>query len=318
MKLFKNLFFYRIGAGFVFDLGASEQKLAACEFHPCGATQQKAIGWTPPREVNGAMIESIGWHWIAKLTTEVKTVPAQALSRRVDELADQILKTTGRKPGKKERKELKEQALLELLPMAFPRTFSSLVWIDPEARMLVIEASGIAKADDVATALVKTIPTMEVQQLQTQASPAGCMAAWLTDGEPPALFTIDRECSLVSCDEQRSMVKYGRHRLDTEDVRQHILTGKVPTSTALTWRDRISFLLCDTLQLKKLSFLDVVFEATKGDQQADAFDANMAIAMGELSQLIPELVDALGGEQVPGAGDAEAAKATGDESEPWA
>nr|MBP6226206.1 recombination-associated protein RdgC [Rhizobacter sp.] len=44
-------------------------------------------------------------------------------------------------------------------------------------------------------------------------------------------------------------------------------------------------------------FLDVVFEGRlRADKQDDAFDADAAIATGELVQLIPELIDALGGE----------------------
>lgn len=301
MKLFKNLFFYRIGGAYTFDLATVELQLAACDFHPTGPTQQKAIGFVPPREVNGPMVESIGGQWVAKLKIETRAVPGHTLNRRVDEIAAEIEQTTGRKPGKKQRKELKEQALLELLPMAFTKESAALVWIDPDARMLVVEASSINKADDIASTMVRALATMELRAIHTKASPAGCMAAWLTDGVPPAGFSIDRECSLVSCDEQRSVVKYGRHNLDTDNVREHLKHGKVPTSVALTWRERISFLLCDTLQLKKVSFLDVVFEGSKGDQQADAFDADMAIATGELSELIPDLLEALGGEAVAGA-----------------
>ena len=108
------------------------------------------------------------------------------------------------------------------------------------------------------------------------------MAAWLSDGQPPAGFTIDRECELKSSDEQKSVVRYARHRLDTEEVRQHILTGKTPTRLAMTWNDRVSFVLTEGLQLKKISFLDGVFEGRLADGD-EGFDANAAIATGELA-----------------------------------
>jgi len=57
----------------------------------------------------------------------------------------------------------------------------------------------------------------------------------------------------------------------------------------------VSFVLTEGLQLKKLAFLDVVFEGASSDKD-DGFDADAAIATGELSKLLPDLIDALGGE----------------------
>ena len=93
-----------------------------------------------------------------------------------------------------------------------------------------------------------------------------------------------------------------RHALDTDEVRQHIALGKLPTWLAMTWNDRASFVLTDAMQIKKLAFLDVVFEGAEAGPEVgadDGFDANTAIATGELRQLIPELLEALGGEMAP-------------------
>jgi recombination associated protein RdgC len=92
------------------------------------------------------------------------------------------------------------------------------------------------------------------------------------------------------------VVRYARHALDIDEVRQHLTSGKRPTRLAMTYQDRVSFLLTDTLQLKKISFLDVVFEGRDKGDKDEAFDADAAIATGELSQLIPALIEGLGGE----------------------
>jgi recombination associated protein RdgC len=299
--MLKNLVIYCIASDSELQHGAIEEALCNAAFTPCLATQQKSFGWITPRGAeHGAFVEVIDGQWIMKFMTEQRVVPGSVLSRRVDEIAEQVEQTTGRKPGKKLRKELKDQALLELLPMAFTKRASTTVWINPKARLLIVGAPSLGKADDIASAFVKTVSgSIALQQIHTNASPAACMAAWLTDGIPPAGFSIDRECELKSCDEIRSVVKYGRHRLDTEEVRQHILTGKVPTKLAMSWRDRISFVLSDTLMLKKITLLDVVMEGAK--KCDEAFDADVAIFTGEVRQLIPELLDALGGELVAGA-----------------
>jgi recombination associated protein RdgC len=118
----------------------------------------------------------------------------------------------------------------------------------------------------------------------------------LTTGEAPQGFSVDRECELKSADEMKSVVRYARHALDIDEIRAHIATGKVPTQLALTWQGRVSLLLTDAMQIKKIAFLEGVFEGGKPGKD-EAFDADAAIATGELSKLIPDLIDALGGEQ---------------------
>jgi recombination associated protein RdgC len=133
------------------------------------------------------------------------------------------------------------------------------------------------------------------------------MSHWLAAQEPPVGFTVDRECELKSADEEKAVVRYARHPLDIEEVQAHIAAGKLPTKLALTWDDRVSFMLTEGLQLKKIAFLDTVFEGSKADD--GGFDTDVAIATGELSKLLPDLVEALGGEADSGIATAAAAVA---------
>ncbi len=119
------------------------------------------------------------------------------------------------------------------------------------------------------------------------------MAHWLLTQEAPVGFSIDRQCELKAVDESKSVVRYGRHPLDIDEVKQHVEHGKLPTKLALTWDDRVSFLLADNLQLKKINFPDSVLDQA-GDE--DSFDTDVAIATGELAKLIPDLIEVLGGE----------------------
>jgi recombination associated protein RdgC len=48
------------------------------------------------------------------------------------------------------------------------------------------------------------------------------------------------------------------------------------------------------LQIKKLAFLDTVFEGKSADD--GGFDTDLAIATGEITRLLPDLLEALGGE----------------------
>ena len=298
--MFKNVMVYRIGEGWRPSLAQIEQALDAERFVPCGASQDKAIGWTEPRgEAHGPLIEAVNGHRILKLKIETKGVPSAVVARKAKERSAQIEMTEGRKPGKKEMKDIKEDVKMSLMPMAFSKESSVLVWIDPATHLMVMDAGSQAKADEVVTMLVKSFVGLNMTLINTQISPQAAMASWLMTQELPVAFSVDRECELKSADESKSVVRYVRHPLDTDEVKQHVQGGKLPTRLALTWQGRVSFSLTEALQLKNITFLEGVFEATSAEKD-EGFDADVALATGELCQLLPDLFEALGGEMALG------------------
>lgn len=297
--MFKTLNIYRIAPGWVPELTAMASRVRFFPFTPCGPTQDKSVGWVPPRnEANGALVESVAGQRILRLRIETKSVPSAVVKKKAQEAADHIEATTGRKPGKKEMRELKEDALMALLPKAFEKQSDVWVWIDPSAGLLCTDASSQGKRDEVETALVNAFPDLGLRMLQTTVSPQTAMTQWLTEEDPsdwPSAFSIERACELVSCDEEKSVVKFNRHNLVTDEVREHISQGKLPKWTAMSFAGRIGFVLTENLALRKIEFLEGVFDGRDANA-ADGFDADVALATGELKVLIPALVEALGGE----------------------
>lgn len=294
--MFKNLIMYRIGPDWRATAAEVEACLQDAHFIECGPSQDKSLGWIEPRGADhGPLLEVVANQWLMKLMTETRALPASVVKRKVDERVAQIEASTGRKPGKKETRDLKDDIRLELLPMAFTKQASTMVWIDRKANLLLIDAGSQARADDVVTLLVQRLPGLALTLVNTQVSPSAAMADWLVSQEAPQGFSVDHACELKAADESKAVVRYTRHALDTDEVKQHIEGGKMPTRLALTWIDRVSLVLTEGLQLKKLAFLDVVFEGTTAGKD-DGFDADVAIATGELQKLLPALLAALGGE----------------------
>ncbi|MEI8168595.1 MAG: recombination-associated protein RdgC [Rhodoferax sp.] len=296
--MFKNVIMYRIGAGWSATVADIETSLDSARFVECGASQEKSIGWTEPRgEAHGPLVESVAGQFILKLKIETRALPGSVITKKANERVAHIETTTGRKPGKKEIREIKDDIKLELMPLAFSKESSVWVWIDPEALLLVIDAGSQARADEVVTMLVKCLSGLAVALIDTKVSPTAAMSEWLITQEPPAGFTVDRECELKAADESKAVVRYTRHPLDTDEVREYVESGKLPTRLALTWDSRVSFMLTEGLQIKKLAFLDVVFDGASTGKD-DGFDADTAIATGELRKMLPDVLAALGGEVV--------------------
>ncbi len=291
---------YRLAPHWSASPAEIEDKLQQARFVECGATQPRSAGWVEPREVaNGPLIEVVDGQWLLMLMVEQKVLPGAVVKRQVEALDAKVEQQTGRKPGKKQLRELKDQAQLDLLPMAFTKRAAMRVWIAPAERLLMIDAGSSAKADEVLTQLTKSLPGLSAQLINTALSPAAAMAEWLSSGEAPSGFSIDRDCELKAAEGEKPAVRYARHALDIDEIRGHIAAGKQPTRLALTWQGRVSFVLTEAMQIKKLAFLDGVFEGRKAKKD-EAFDADAAIATGELAPLLGDLIDALGGEEAIG------------------
>ncbi len=290
---------YRIAPGWAMEVEAMEAALAKMPFQPCGATQPESYGWAPPRgQAHGALVELVAGQRILRFMHESKAVPGSVVKRRLEERCAQIEEKEGRKPSRKESRELRDEIVQELLPMAFARTASVLVWLDLDQGRLVLDCASTGKADTLVSALVECLAGLQVSLLNTQVSPQAAMTQWLTGNadEWPAHFAPGREVELKSGDEMNSVVKFTRHPLDDEEMKRHIAQGKLPTQLALDWDGRVSFVLTEGTQLKKLTFLDGVFEEQAGAEDNGGFDSDVAIATGELAALITDLTTALGGE----------------------
>ena len=302
--MFKNLSLYRIGPDWAPTLQDIETALEPQRFAPCSASQDKSVGWIEPRGMaHGPLAESVQGQWLLRLRIESKSVPGGVVRQALDERVAQIEASTGRKPGKKEKRELQDEIVLALLPQAFPRQASVLVWIDLTQRRLMLDTTSQGKADEAISALLKALPGLQVSPVQTQTSPQAAMTEWLLAASPedwPATLCVERECTLKSTGEDAASIRYVRHPLANDDVRKHVTEGKLPTRLALSWDGRVAFVLTETLQLCKVQFLDGVMDSSDKDSTEDRFDADVVLATGLLSPLLDSLLAALGGQMHPG------------------
>jgi recombination associated protein RdgC len=294
---FKNLQIYRLSAPWAMTPEQMEECLAPLAFAPCTSLDMQSQGWISPRD-NGMLVHTVNKQMLLQLGTEKKLLPATVINQVSKARAAELEEQQGFKPGRKQMKELKEQVADELLPRAFSIQSSTSVWIDPVNGWLVVDAASPAKADEVFKALLKSMDQLPLGTLRVQQSPVAAMTDWLAADEAPSGFTVDQDTELRATGEGKATVRYVRHTLEADDVRRHIAAGKQCTRLALTWADRVSFVLTESLTVKRVTPLDVLKEnadtATQNDDER--FDTDFALMTGELAKLMGDLVQALGGE----------------------
>jgi len=295
---FKNLKIYRLVADWTVSAEELQAMLARHAYQPNNELQTQNLGWVPVRE-SGSLVHAVGGQWLLAARAEKKLLPASVINQFARAQAQEIEAQQGYKPGRKQMKEIKERVTEELLPRAFSLWRDTYVWIDPVNRWLVIDAAATAKADEILSLLSKSVSPFPAEPLYTAQSPVAAMTAWLAAGEAPANFTIDQDTELRAADDSRAAVRYVKHSIATDDVARHIADGKQCVRLALTWADRVSLTLTDSLVLKRITALDVLREGDTGMAANDdeRFDTDMALMTGELARLLEDLLAALGGEK---------------------
>lgn len=271
---------------------AALDQLPLLAFKPCGPTEPVSVGFVPPRgHAFGPLTELVAGVSVLKVCIETRVLPASVLRDRVQTMATAIEQETGRKVGAKRRRELKDEALLELLPLAFTRQQHVWVMGTPEGLLLVDQTSGPV-IDAVLSLLSKALPGLVIESaLPVEVNPVTAMRDWLLDGLAPRGFGIGREAVLCSQDATGATVRYSKHSLDGDHVQKHLLEGKRVKSLALNHMDRVDFTLDECMRLRKVKPDLGVMPAD--DTETDPFDANVVLLSSAIRGVYADLFEAL-------------------------
>jgi recombination associated protein RdgC len=230
------------------------------------------------------------------LGIDEKLLPGSIVRQVAQERADIQAAEQGFPVGRKQMRDLRARVADELRARALTRRRITRAWIDPVAGWFAVDASGIPRAEQVVETLSDTLGSFAPLDIETARSPQAAMAAWLLRGEAPARFSIDDDLELQSADKLKAIIRYTRHPLDGKEIRGHLSGGKYPTRLGLTWNERVSFVLTDKLQVKRVEFLEMSKDAAQADEvdPMEQFDIDFAVMAGELANLLKDLTSVLG------------------------
>lgn len=302
--MIRNIIAYQIPYGWPYSAVEMAVLLLRRRFVGCGPMDLAATGFVPPRD-EAALCEPIAGRYLLCHQHEEKLLPASVVNEYVEIKCDELEQAQGYKPGRKQRKDIKEQVIAELLPQAFTKKRRTLAWINRVRGWLIVEASSAKRAEDVLSDMRKALDALPVQQLQTHESPIRIMREWLQDGEATGAFTIDQDCELISLGADEGAVRYVNCDLGGEDVRMHLDGGKLPSLLGLTFDNRVSFIVTERLELRRIVLLDVEMEraAQDADNAIELFDGQFTLAAGEIEGALEALVGEMGGLAVKHSGD---------------
>lgn len=300
---FRNLLLYRFSQTVPFDeaelIAALEQKLA----RPCGSQETHTLGWTTPFGKHSEnSVQVADGYWLIALRKEERILPGSVVRDSLAEKVDEIEARDARKVYKKERDTLKDEIVMSLLPRAFTRTQTTLACIAPSEGWMAVDTSSAKRAEDLLSLLRECAGSLPVRPMTVKIAPGACMTDWVRTGQAPEGLAIGDECELRDTTEEGGVIRCKRQDLSSDEIQQHLTAGKQVSQLALQWQEKISFTLDDKLSVKRLRFEDLLTDEADdqgGDDMASQLDASFTIMAKSLSELIPALTSALGGEEIP-------------------
>ncbi|NJC87480.1 MAG: recombination-associated protein RdgC [Methylococcaceae bacterium] len=300
---FKNLTLFRFTESFTLPTDDLNARLEEGKFRPCGSLELASFGWTSPLGRDGdELAYALNGYIMVCFKKEEKLLPGSVVNEVVARRAEEAEERNGAPLGRRERGQLRDEVIAELLPKAFTHSRKTYAYIDTKGGWLVVDSASAKKAEELVSHLRRCLGSLPVAPPVTRERPAAVMTQWLATGTGPSDFTIDDECELRSTEAEGGVVRCKRQDLTVPEVQNHIEAGKEVVKLALSWGDRIGFLLSDDLGVKRLKFLDVIQEQAaevEAGSEAERFDIDFSILSLELSGFVPRLLALFGGENEP-------------------
>ena len=294
---FKNLYLFKFENEFNQNAEDLHQELEKKPFTPCSATQRESMGWVPPLgKDTTSLTHASGNYILMSMARQERLLPAAVIKETLQEKVDEIELKEDRKVSSREKKDLREDIEHELLPRAFKRTSRIDAWIDPVNGWLILNTPSAPRAEAFTKLLRTTLGSLPVKLPESEVAPATAMTEWINSGKLPAPFVLGLECELKNQGDDKGVASFRQHDLGADEVQSSLQSGKYASKLAIEWDEKISFVLSEDLQIKKLKFLDVLEEQLNDNDpqsHAEHLDIQFALMTGEVAGMLKDLMKAL-------------------------
>ncbi|MDC3361303.1 recombination-associated protein RdgC [Gammaproteobacteria bacterium] len=295
---FKNLRVYTFTKPLAQSFEEIETALADKPFEPCGSMEKARLGWVSPLGREGEMLSHVqGPYLMLCSQKQERLLPAAVVNEATEEKVAELEERQGRKIYRKEKRQIRDDVFVTLLPRAFTRNQQTFAYLSLADNMLIVNSSSAPKAEELITLLRDTLGSLPVEIPSTNRAPADVMTRWLREQHGSDNFVIDEECELFNPIDGGNVVRCKGQDLFSEEIQAHLGAGKQVKSLGVTWNSVVSCVLSEDLSVKRVKFVGMNEERDQGDAEtaAEKFDQEFAVMTLQLTDFLKDFIAAFGG-----------------------
>jgi len=291
--MFKNVRLYRLEDPSAINAEDLEQRLSERRFRPCGPLQTASLGWHPPLGEQTRVLTHAGNGCIALCARcQERLLPATVVGEALDERVADIEDREARTVGRRERRRLREEVMIEMLPRAFTRSRRIHTYLDLIGGWMLVDAASEKGAEELVALLRETLGSFRVHPPRPRNDPIAIMTRWVATGDLPAGLELGDMCELRDARDKRALVRCSGQDLEAEEIATHLRVGKQVIRLAVRWREHLELVVQEDLSLKRLKFADALLETAQEPDIEDPrvrFDAEFVLMVLQLRALIEHL-----------------------------
>ncbi|WP_372784046.1 recombination-associated protein RdgC, partial [Litorivivens sp.] len=232
---FKNLLIYRFTKPFTLSPEQVEEKLHEHAFKPCGGQDMSTLGWVKPLGQQGSeLVHTNNGCIMVCSQRQDKVLPASVIKDALEEKVLTIREDEDRVPSRKERLDIKEELVFDMLPRAFVKSRRQFAYIDPKNGWLVVDCGSHNRAEEMIVLLRESLGSMPVIPLAAKNTAYHTMTEWLKVA-PPSGFELGGECELIDSADEAAVIRCKNQELTSKEILNHIDSGMLVKKLALSW-----------------------------------------------------------------------------------
>lgn len=295
---FKNVRLYCLTQPFENSAEELETKLAEKLFHPCSSHDVSKYGWVSPLGREGEMLtHALGDYIMICAQKQDRLLPASVINDATEEKVAELEQRQGRKIYRKEKRQIKDDVFVSLLPRAFTRNQQTFAYIAPKDNLIVINTGSAPKAEELLNLLRESLGSLPVALPDSKRAPSDVMTRWLKEQHASDNFQIDEDCELYNPTDGSNIIRCKGQDLYSDEIQSHLAAGKQVKNLGVTWNSLLNCIISDELTVKRLRFEGMKEETSNEEIESAAqkFDQEFAVMTLELSDFFKALFNAFGG-----------------------
>jgi recombination associated protein RdgC len=289
--------FYSIATPWPTSEQELSEKLARAAFKPCGPYVERSSGFEPPARGQPALLaRRVGGADLLRLRSQVRVLPAGALNEALEVRLEEYRARMQEEPGRRTKRQLKEQMRDELLPKTLLRSErTSALYIAAE-RVLAVGAGSESRAALLIEHLRSALGGLDAKPLEFS-RPFGELLARVFTGDGPRELVLARECRLRETSEDGGTVRWQNVDLAHPTVQRCLKDGMELTHVGLEYGSALRAVLDARGIVTKVELVGQDAVQIGGEEELARQDAEIALLGGTLRELLATLRRALGAEQ---------------------